>query len=62
MLRQLAVQNVVLVERLETVPAVRDGRVCTITDPYALLPGSRLAEVAERIAKCVHGEDVLNKK
>jgi ABC-type Fe3+-hydroxamate transport system substrate-binding protein len=45
---------------LETVPAVRDGRVCTITDPYALLPGSRLAEVAERIAKCVHGEDVLN--
>jgi ABC-type Fe3+-hydroxamate transport system substrate-binding protein len=48
---------------LETaVPAVRDGRVCTITDPYALLPGSKLAEVAERIAVCVHGEDVLEKK
>jgi hypothetical protein len=33
--------------------------VYTITDPYALLPGPRVAEVAERIATSVHGGDVL---
>ena len=32
------------------VPAVANGRVCTITDGYALVPGSRLAELARKMA------------
>ena len=32
------------------VPAVKNGRVCTITDGYALVPGSRLGELARRMA------------
>ena len=31
-------------------PAVRDRRVYTITAPYALLPGPRLADLAEQLA------------
>jgi iron complex transport system substrate-binding protein len=34
-------------------PAVRDGRVRTITDDYALLPGPRLADVAQTFADCL---------
>jgi ABC-type Fe3+-hydroxamate transport system substrate-binding protein len=33
------------------VPAVANGRVCTITDGYALVPGSRLAELARKMAE-----------
>jgi ABC-type Fe3+-hydroxamate transport system substrate-binding protein len=33
------------------IPAVKNGRVCTITDGYALVPGSRLAELARRMAE-----------
>ena len=35
------------------VPAVREGRVRTITDGYALLPGPRLADLARRMADCL---------
>jgi ABC-type hemin transport system substrate-binding protein len=35
------------------VPAVRDGRVRTITEDYALLPGPRLADLARRMADCL---------
>jgi ABC-type Fe3+-hydroxamate transport system substrate-binding protein len=33
------------------VPAVKSGRVFTITDGYALVPGSRLGELARRMAE-----------
>jgi iron complex transport system substrate-binding protein len=33
------------------VPAVKSGRVVTITDGYALVPGSRLGELARRMAE-----------
>ena len=36
------------------VPAVRDRRVYTITAPYALLPGPRLADLAEQLADDLH--------
>jgi ABC-type Fe3+-hydroxamate transport system substrate-binding protein len=35
------------------VPAVKDGRVRTITEGYALLPGPRLADIAQRMAECL---------
>jgi iron complex transport system substrate-binding protein len=37
-------------------PAVRDRRVYTITAPWALLPGPRLADVAEQLADDLHPE------
>jgi ABC-type hemin transport system substrate-binding protein len=33
--------------------AVRNGRVFTITDGYALVPGPRLADLARRVADCL---------
>lgn len=35
------------------VPAVRRGRVCAINDAYALRPGPRLGDLAQRIADCL---------
>ena len=40
--------------QLRQLPAVAAGRVCTITDPYALQPGWHLPEVAEQFARCLH--------
>ena len=40
--------------QLRQVPAVAAGRVCTITDPYALQPGWHLPEVAAQFARCLH--------
>jgi ABC-type hemin transport system substrate-binding protein len=36
------------------VPAARDRRVYTLTAPYALLPGPRLADLAEQLADALH--------
>lgn len=35
-------------------PAVRDGRVYIITEPWAMLPGYRQAELATRLAELLH--------
>jgi iron complex transport system substrate-binding protein len=35
-------------------PAVRDGRVYVITEPWAMLPGYRQAELAERLSGLLH--------
>jgi ABC-type Fe3+-hydroxamate transport system substrate-binding protein len=35
-------------------PAVRNGRVRTIVDDYALVPGPRLADLAQKMADCLH--------
>jgi ABC-type hemin transport system substrate-binding protein len=49
------VQTVEVSERfwqsMTQVPAVRNGRVRTITDGYALVPGSRLGELARKMAE-----------
>lgn len=37
------------------VPAVRDGRVYILTDPWVLLPGYHVGELAERFADALHG-------
>jgi iron complex transport system substrate-binding protein len=43
-------------EGMERVPAVKHGRVSVMTEDYALLPGARLGEMAERIEKCLSGK------
>jgi len=39
---------------LPQVPAVRDDRVFILTDPYAQVPGPRLAQLAKQIAEKIH--------
>lgn len=39
---------------LKDLPAVKNHRVYVLTEWYGELPGSRLAEMAERFAECVH--------
>jgi len=39
------------------IPAVRDGRVHVITDDWALLPGSHVADLAERFEAALHPDD-----
>lgn len=39
---------------LPTLPAVRDGRVFIITEPWAMLPGYRQAEQATRLTELLH--------
>lgn len=41
---------------LAAVPAVRQNRIVIITDPRAVVPGPRVAEGAELIARAVHPE------
>jgi len=40
--------------QLPNLPAVRDGRVYVITEPWAMLPGYRQSELAERLAGLLH--------
>jgi ABC-type Fe3+-hydroxamate transport system substrate-binding protein len=42
---------------MKQIPAVKEGRVRTITEYYALLPGSRLADLARDIARCIRPGD-----
>ena len=39
---------------LGSLPAVRDGRIHILTDDYLLLPGPRVARIAERFAAVLH--------
>jgi iron complex transport system substrate-binding protein len=39
------------------IPAVKENRVRTITENYALLPGARLADLARDIARCIRPDD-----
>jgi ABC-type Fe3+-hydroxamate transport system substrate-binding protein len=41
---------------MERVPAVKDNRICVITEPYALLPGARVGDLAELLEKCLHND------
>jgi ABC-type Fe3+-hydroxamate transport system substrate-binding protein len=41
--------------RLDTVPAVRHGRVHAVRDPDLLIPGPRLPEAVARLVEMIHG-------
>ena len=41
---------------LSALPAVRNGRVYAIEATYAMIPGPRVVELAERLAEFLHGE------
>jgi iron complex transport system substrate-binding protein len=41
---------------LDTVPAVRNGRIEVLTDDYLLIPGPRVGALARRIATVLHPE------
>jgi len=40
-------------EPMDRVPAVKKACICVITEDYALVPGAHLAELAERLEKCL---------
>lgn len=42
--------------RLDTIPAVRNGRVHVVTDDHLLIPSPRVAESIERMARLLHPE------
>ena len=39
---------------LPTLPAVRNGRIHILTDPYLLIPGPRAVLTARRLAEAIH--------
>ncbi len=43
-------------QALSSVPAVRTGRIAIITDPRTVVPGPRVAEGTELIARTLHPE------
>lgn len=43
-------------QAMDTVPAVRNGRVYLLTDEALLIPGPRVARVAQRLAEVLHPE------
>ncbi len=43
-------------QALSSVPAVRTGRIAIITDPRTVVPGPRVAEGTELIARALHPE------
>ena len=43
-------------DRVATLPAVKEKRVHILTDDYLLLPGPRVALIAERLAEVIHPE------
>ncbi len=40
--------------RVPQIPAVQNGRVCTIDNWYALLPGWHVTDLAEKFEQCLH--------
>jgi iron complex transport system substrate-binding protein len=46
-------------EKLPSLPAVRNGRICLITESHALRPGPRVAEIAAKIAGRLHPDAVI---
>jgi ABC-type Fe3+-hydroxamate transport system substrate-binding protein len=49
-------QEIAVWQALPSVPAVRAGRIAIITDPRAVVPGPRVAEGTELIARALHPE------
>jgi iron complex transport system substrate-binding protein len=45
-------------EGMETIPAVKNSRICVITEDYALRPGPRLADLAEKLEKCLQPDPI----
>jgi iron complex transport system substrate-binding protein len=43
-------------EAMAMLPAVRNGRVYVVTSTYALIPGPRVVDLAERLADILHPE------
>jgi iron complex transport system substrate-binding protein len=41
---------------LTSVPAIRAGRIAIVTDPRTVVPGPRVAEGTELIARVLHPE------
>jgi len=41
---------------LSSLPAVRQGRVYAVEATYAMIPGPRVVQLAERLARLLHGE------
>ena len=55
--RQLAIARAVTSGRtLSSVPAVRNGRVQFVVDPRTVVPGPRVAEATELLARALHPE------
>lgn len=49
-------QEIAVWQALPSVPAVRAGRIAIITDPRTVVPGPRVAEGTELIARALHPE------
>ena len=49
-------QEIAVWQALPSVPAVRSGRIAIITDPRTVVPGRRVAEGTELIARALHPE------
>jgi iron complex transport system substrate-binding protein len=49
-------QEVAVWQALPSVPAVRAGRIAIITDPRTVVPGPRVAEGTELVARALHPE------
>jgi iron complex transport system substrate-binding protein len=49
-------QEIAVWQALPSVPAVRSGRIAIITDPRTVVPGPRVAEGTELIARALHPE------
>ena len=43
-------------EALDTLPAVKEGRVYLLTDDFIVLPGPRIAKIARLFSETLHGE------
>lgn len=44
--------------QMAALPAVRNGRICVITETYALIPGPRIVKLARDLARCIHPEEI----
>ena len=43
-------------QALKNLPAVESGRIAVLTEEYIVLPGPRMARIAERLAEVLHGD------
>jgi iron complex transport system substrate-binding protein len=56
---ELQQKEIAVWQALPSVPAVRTGRIAIITDPRTVVPGPRVAEGTELIARTLHPEAFL---
>jgi iron complex transport system substrate-binding protein len=56
---ELQQKEIAVWQALPSVPAVRSGRIAIITDPRTVVPGPRVAEGTELIARTLHPEAFL---